>query len=63
MLNYLLKEYSPFKISYDTHKENCSINELLAMCVQEEEMLKHEKLDVKPTNANPITYGKENKKN
>ena len=31
--------YIPFKISYNTHKEDCSISELLTMCVQEEERL------------------------
>ena len=30
-------QYSPFKISYNTHKDKWSINELLTMCVQEEE--------------------------
>ena len=29
-------QYSPFKISYNTHKEDWSISELLTMCVQEE---------------------------
>ena len=32
-------QYSPFKISYSTHKEDWSIRELLTMCVQEEERL------------------------
>ena len=32
-------QYSPFKISYNTHKDKWSINELLTMCVQEEEQL------------------------
>ncbi|XP_052734206.1 uncharacterized protein LOC128196733 [Vigna angularis] len=31
--------YAPFKISYNTHKDKWSINELLTMCVQEEERL------------------------
>ncbi|XP_074290568.1 uncharacterized protein LOC141617284 [Silene latifolia] len=29
-------KYAPFKISYNTHKDKWSINELMAMCVQEE---------------------------
>ena len=32
-------QYAPFKISYNTHKDKWSINELLTMWVQEEEML------------------------
>ena len=35
----LSPRYSPFKIFYNTHKENWSISELLTMCVQEEEWL------------------------
>ena len=45
ILNSLPAEYGPFKISYNTHKEKWSINELLTMCVQEEERLKHENLE------------------
>ena len=40
ILNSLPIEYGPFKISYNTHKEAWPVNELLAMCVQEEERLK-----------------------
>jgi hypothetical protein len=43
ILNSLASEYVPFKISYNTHKDKWSVNELLTMCVQEEERLKHEK--------------------
>jgi hypothetical protein len=43
ILNSLPTEYTPFKISYNTHKDKWSVNELLTMCVQEEERLKHEK--------------------
>ncbi|KAL8153769.1 hypothetical protein V2J09_011529 [Rumex salicifolius] len=32
----LPQQYVPFKISYNTHKEKWSINELMTMCVQEE---------------------------
>ena len=34
ILNSLPSKYEPFKISYNTHKEKWSINELLTMCVQ-----------------------------
>jgi hypothetical protein len=43
ILNSLLSEYVHFKISYNTHKDKWLVNELLTMCVQEEERLKHEK--------------------
>ena len=36
ILNTLPSAYRPFKISYNTHKDKWSINELLNMCVQEE---------------------------
>jgi len=39
ILNTLPHDYGPFKISYDTYKDKCSINELMTMCVQEEERL------------------------
>ncbi|RVW18931.1 hypothetical protein CK203_102500 [Vitis vinifera] len=42
ILNTLPQQYGPFKISYNTHKDKWSINELLTMCVQEERMLKME---------------------
>ena len=45
ILNSLPAEFGPFKISYNTHKEKWSINEILTMCVQEEERLKHENLE------------------
>ena len=32
-------QYAHFKISYNTHKDKWSINELMTMCVQEEERL------------------------
>ncbi|RVW18326.1 Retrovirus-related Pol polyprotein from transposon TNT 1-94 [Vitis vinifera] len=34
--NTLPPQYGPFKISYNTHKDKWSINELMTMCVQEE---------------------------
>ena len=36
ILNNLLKQYRPFKISYNTYKDKWSINELMTMCIQEE---------------------------
>src|ERR1044072_9509387 len=39
VLNTLPHQFAPFKISYNTHKDKWSINELLTMCVQEEERL------------------------
>ena len=36
ILNILPQQYGPFKISYNTHKDKWSINELMSMCVQEE---------------------------
>ncbi|RVW76356.1 Retrovirus-related Pol polyprotein from transposon TNT 1-94 [Vitis vinifera] len=35
ILNTLSPQYRPFKISYNTHKDKWSINELMTMCVQE----------------------------
>ncbi|RZB42253.1 hypothetical protein D0Y65_053009 [Glycine soja] len=35
----LPQQYTPFKISYNTHKDKWSIKELMTMCVQEEERL------------------------
>ena len=39
ILNTFLPQYGPFKIFYNTHKNKWSINELMTMCVQEEERL------------------------
>eukprot|EP00253_Pinus_taeda_P012545 PITA_12545 len=43
LVHYILKplphQYGPFKISYNTHKDKWSINEIMTMCVQEEERL------------------------
>ncbi|KAJ4799111.1 DNA (cytosine-5)-methyltransferase 2 [Rhynchospora pubera] len=39
------KEFGPFKINYNTQKEKWKMSELIAMCVEEEERLKTEKLD------------------
>ncbi|XP_016494370.2 uncharacterized protein LOC107813597 [Nicotiana tabacum] len=58
ILNSLPAKYGPFKISYNTHKDKWSINELLTMCVQEEERRKHET----PESINMVTHGKINAK-
>ncbi|KAL0415523.1 UNVERIFIED_CONTAM: hypothetical protein Slati_3384200 [Sesamum latifolium] len=42
ILNTLPTQYAPFKISYNTHKDKWSINELMTMCVQEERRLSME---------------------
>ena len=39
ILNTLPHQYRPFKISYNTHKDKWSTNELITMCVHEEERL------------------------
>ena len=45
ILTSLPADYTAFKVSYMTHKEKWSVNELLNMCVQEEGRLKQEKLE------------------
>ena len=54
ILNTLPQQYSPFKISYNTHKDKQSINELLTMCVQEEGRLMMEEGE----QVNLATFGK-----
>ena len=58
ILNSLPFEYGPFKISYITHKEKWSINELLTLCVQEEGMLNQERIESVYT----LIHGKKNNK-
>lgn len=58
ILNSLPSQYGPLKISYNTHKENWSINELLTMVVQEEERLKLEA----PESSYLVSHGKKNGK-
>ncbi|PKI78356.1 hypothetical protein CRG98_001299 [Punica granatum] len=58
ILNSLPTEYGPFKISYNTHKEEWSIIELLTMCVQEEERMKHDKPEVAHLATRPKGKGK-----
>ena len=57
ILNTLLQQYNPFKISYNTHKDKWSINELLTMCVQEEGRLMMEEGE----QVNLTTFGKKRK--
>ena len=57
ILNTLPQQYSPFKISYNTHKDKWSINELLTMCVQEERRLMMEEGE----KVNLNTFGKKRK--
>ncbi|XP_073033917.1 uncharacterized protein [Primulina eburnea] len=49
LVHYILcilpQQYGPFKISYNTHKDKWSINELMTMCVQEEGRLLMETSD------------------
>ena len=45
ILTFLHADYTTFKVSYMTHKEKWSVNELLNMCVQEQGRLKQEKLE------------------
>ncbi|PKI49682.1 hypothetical protein CRG98_029927 [Punica granatum] len=58
ILNSLPAEYEPFKISYNTQKEEWSITELLTMCVQKEERMKHDKLEVAHLATRPKGMGK-----
>ncbi|GKD48064.1 hypothetical protein Tco_1277040 [Tanacetum coccineum] len=46
IMTSLPMQFGPFKINYNTQKEKWKMSELIAMCVQEEERLKVEKLDV-----------------
>ena len=45
ILTSLPADYTAFKVSYMTHKEKWSVNELLNMCVHEKGRLKQEKLE------------------
>ena len=51
-------QYAPFKISYNTHKDKWSINELLTMCAQEEERLFIEEAAEKIEKVNLTTSSK-----
>ena len=57
ILNTLPQQYIPFKISYNTHKDKWSINELLTMGVQEEGRLMMEEGE----KVNLTTFGKKRK--
>ncbi|GMI78222.1 hypothetical protein HRI_001491500 [Hibiscus trionum] len=54
IMNILPPQYGPFKISYNTHKDKWSIDELLAMCDQEEGRLILEMVE----SAQTVTQGK-----
>ena len=54
ILNTLPQQYSPLKISYNTHNDKWSINELLTICVQEEGRLLMEEGE----QVNLTTFGK-----
>ena len=45
VLNSLPAQFSQLKSSYNTQKEQWSLNELIAYCVQEEERMKQEKTE------------------
>ncbi|KAK2986865.1 hypothetical protein RJ640_009599 [Escallonia rubra] len=45
IMTSLPTQFGPFKINYNMQKEMWKMNELISMCVQEEERLKSEKLD------------------
>ena len=57
ILNTLPQQYSPFKISYNTHKDKWSINEFFTMCVQEKGRLMMEEGE----KVNLTTFGKKRK--
>ena len=56
----LPQQYAPFKISYNTQKDNWSINELMTMCVQEEDKLVME--EGEKVNLTTSAFGKDRKK-
>ncbi|XP_047340597.1 uncharacterized protein LOC124944394 [Impatiens glandulifera] len=61
LVHYILatlpSAYGAFKVSYNTHKEKWSINELMTMCVQEENRLS---MDLGES-AFTVTHGKDQK--
>ena len=57
ILYILLAEYNPFKVSYNTHKDEWSINELMTKCIQEEERQVSNKMNVVSHFANLATHG------
>ncbi|KAF7831919.1 ATP-dependent DNA helicase PIF1-like [Senna tora] len=68
ILNSLPSRFGRFKITYNTHNENWSINELLFMCIQEKGMLNSEKCEGSNeahivTNTNKQGHKAKNKKN
>ncbi|XP_021815541.1 uncharacterized protein LOC110758061 [Prunus avium] len=57
-LNSLPPKFGQLKVSYNTQKENWDLNELISMCVQEEDRLKRDQMEV--VNLVHSTYGKKN---
>ena len=45
IMSSLPQEFTPFVINYNSMKIKWGIDELIAVCVQEEEMLKAERID------------------
>ena len=56
----LPQQYAPFKISYNTHKDKWSVNELMTKCVLEEERLVME--EGEKVNLTTSAFGKDRKK-
>ena len=65
ILNTLPQQYGPFKISYNTHKDKWSINELFTMCVQDEGrlLMEQEKSAMLVTEAKYLNQGRNHSKN
>ncbi|CAL8174987.1 unnamed protein product [Prunus armeniaca] len=57
-LNSLPPKFGQLKVSYNTQKENWDLNKLISMCVQEEDRLKCDKMEV--VNLVHSTDGKKN---
>ncbi|KAD6454718.1 hypothetical protein E3N88_09424 [Mikania micrantha] len=64
IMTSLPSQFDIFKINYNTQKEKWKMSEMIAMCVQEEERLKHEKPNVAhitTSNPNKKKYSFKNK--
>ena len=55
-------QFSQFKVSYNCQKETWSLNELISHCVQEEERLKKEKIEIAHLTDTSKDKGKKRKK-
>ncbi|CAA6655328.1 unnamed protein product [Spirodela intermedia] len=64
LVHYILQtlpvEYDLFKVSYNIHKDEWSMNDLMTKCVQEEERQVTSQLD-KINTMNMVTYGSKNR--